>query len=603
MIWLKSLRQRYSSFILLPVAFILFGIGLVGFNYIRNQLLTHWGEATLRQLQLAAHHVDMRLNRPKEMMQLFNKSGGMSHAKINLILDQIKEIDWVAKVDLSWSGKIPDGLENPMHPSRNQHKGMMEKGFMIMPFHRGYIVDITPPYFDTTSGSKAVSLVSELKDDNYQTVGRLEVAIRFDYLFEAIETTGWWREHKAYLIDDTGNILTSNLNKVGKKLNEADKPLELSILQAMKSLPYGTVFGKGIPPEEVAGFYKLHEAPWTLLIMTPGADILSEIVKFSFYYFTAVGVAILLVLSIIRYVTDRTVLSIKAVSSAARKVAGGDYDVSLPVKTQDEVGELIQSFNTMVHQLEDRAQLKYSLNLAKEVQQNLLPKKSVQFDGLDVAGQSIYYDETGGDYYDFLDFPELGKGRFGIIVGDVSGHGIAAALFMATLRSLIRSRLIQPGDLSQIITDINRLFCIDTAESGNFMTLFFMMCDITKHTIQWVRAGHDPAMLYDANKDEFTELDGEGIALGVDEKWSFKEYSLNGWGYGKMVLIGTDGIWETENERGERFGKDRLREIIRCNSHYSAEKIIQVITDNLAAFSQNVTQSDDVTLVVVKARP
>jgi sigma-B regulation protein RsbU (phosphoserine phosphatase) len=463
------------------------------------------------------------------------------------------------------------------------------------------MADITPPYFDSSLGSKTVSLVSELKDQNDRTVGKLKVAIRFDDLVDAVESTGWWKENKAYLIDNAGNILTSNLDSPVKKLGETGSSLERATLNAMIALPFGTVFGQGFPPKEVSGFYKLQEAPWTLVIVTPGAEILSRIVRFSVYYVVAGSAAILIILFMIRFVTSRTVFSIKAVSSAARKVAGGVYDVSLAVKTQDEVGDLIHSFNTMVLQLEDRGRLKYALNLARVVQQNLLPEKAVRFESIDVAGQSIYCDETGGDYYDFLEFPEQGKGKFGVIVGDVSGHGISAALFMATVRALIRSRMIQSDDPSKIITDVNRLLCIDTAQSSNFMTLFFMMLDVANNEVTWVRAGHDSAILYDTAADEFMELGGEGIALGVDEKRSFKEYSLNGLHNGQVILIGTDGIWETENERGERFGKDRLREILRRNSRGSAEKIIQAITDNLVAFRQNATQTDDVTMVVIKA--
>jgi sigma-B regulation protein RsbU (phosphoserine phosphatase) len=154
-----------------------------------------------------------------------------------------------------------------------------------------------------------------------------------------------------------------------------------------------------------------------------------------------------------------------------------------------------------------------------------------------------------------------------------------------------------------MITDVNRLLCEDTTETGNFMTLFFMVFDTVKRKIYWVRAGHDPAILYDSLKDEFDELSGSGIALGVDDKWSFQEYSLTGWGYGQVMLIGTDGIWETENPQGERFGRERLRRIICQNSHASAEKILQAIIDALTAFRQNARQEDDVTLVVVKAKP
>lgn len=608
MIRLKSLQQRYLIFILLPVAVLLFSIGFAGFTYTRKQLLAQWGESTILKLQRAAHHVDMRLSKPKEMLKVFHKSAGVPHAEIveNIILDQIKELEGVERVDLFWvekdtSGSIAKTPENTMRPMGGNHEAMMKEGFMIMPFHRGYMADITPPYFDSSLGSKTVSLVSELKDQNDRTVGKLTVVIRFDDLVDAVESTGWWKENKAYLVDNAGNILTSNLDSPVKKLVETGSSLKRATLNAMIALPFGIVFSQGFPPEEVSGFYKLHEAPWTLVIVTPGAEILSRIVRFSVYYVVTGSVAILIILFMIRFVTRRAVFSIKAVSSAARKVAGGDYDVSLAVKTQDEVGELIRSFNTMVLQLEDRARLKDSLNLARVVQQNLLPEKAVRFESIDVAGQSIYCDETGGDYYDFLEFPEQGKGKFGVIVGDVSGHGISAALFMATVRALIRSRMIQSDDPSKIITDVNRLLCIDTAQSSNFMTLFFMMLDVAKNEVTWVRAGHDSAILYDTAADEFMELGGEGIALGVDEKRSFKEYSLNGLHNGQVILIGTDGIWETENERGERFGKDRLREILRHNSRGSAEKIIQAITDNLVAFRQNATQTDDVTMVVIKA--
>ena len=106
----------------------------------------------------------------------------------------------------------------------------------------------------------------------------------------------------------------------------------------MKSLPFGTVFGKGRPPEEISGFYRLKEAPWTLAIVAPGRDILSPIINFRMYYLVVGGGFTLLILVLIRFVMGRTVSAIKDVSLSAKKVAQGDYDVNLPVKTRDEVG-------------------------------------------------------------------------------------------------------------------------------------------------------------------------------------------------------------------------------------------------------------------------
>jgi sigma-B regulation protein RsbU (phosphoserine phosphatase) len=115
-----------------------------------------------------------------------------------------------------------------------------------------------------------------------------------------------------------------------------------------------------------------------------------------------------------------------------------------------------------------------------------------------------------------------------------------------------------------------------------------------------VRAGHEPAIVYNPSTDSFDELHGSGIALGVDAAWSFEEQIRELWSDCQIVLIGTDGIWETENPQGESFGKKRLKEIIRRQKNKSSEEIVQAITDALADHRQTAPQQDDVTMVVIK---
>ena len=605
----RSMQQRFSMFMLLPVGILLLSMGLAGFVYARNRLLTQWGEATILKLQRAAHHVDMRLSSPKQMLKMFHDSAGLPHAAHiqGLILEELSALEWVTRVNLTWLKTESDRSEHieMYHHMRRKWgpRGVeIREEIRMMPFHRGNIVAITPPRFDATEKKETVTLISELKDDTGQTIGKLEVEIGFDYLADTVEATGWWREHKAFLVDDSGKVFASNLKEKRKQLAENNDPLERSTMYSMKSLPFGTVFGQGLPPQEISGFYKLKEAPWTLVIIVPGGEILSPIINFRIYYLIIGGVFIIIILFLIRFVTGRTVSSIVDVSDAAKKVALGDYEVSLPVKTHDEVGELTLSFNTMVGQLEDRLRLQDSLNLAKEVQQNLLPEKSFQFQHLDIAGQSLYCDETGGDYYDYIWFPEMGEGKIAIAVGDVADHGIASALLMTTARAFIRSGMRQSVNLARTINNVNRLLCMDTAYSGNFMTLFLMLFDTQKNELRWIRAGHDPAMLYSAGSDKFVELGGTGIALGVNEDYAYEEYCRGDWGYGQIVLIGTDGIWDTENRNGERFGKERLRRILQQMSHASAANILNAITDAVTDFRQGNIQDDDVTLVIVKAK-
>lgn len=603
MLKIRSLQQRLVLFLLLPVAALLLGMGIVGFIYVRNSLLTQWREAAVLKLERAAHDVDMRLNRPLQWLEMYNKTGGErfdEHTQ-EWIIKQLRQVKGVERVSLT---RVDEKASGPMlHMHREGDTGkvpMMGGRSGMMHFHRARIAEITVPRYDSVLEHETVSIISEMNDTDGKEIGKLEVVIRFDYLLENLGAAGWWQSHRAFLVDNTGKVLVCT-DPDRRQLGEKGDPLELATLKAIKEQRSGTILGQGHPPSEVSGFHRLGEAPWSVILVAPGKEILAPIVMFRNYYIIGGSLFILLILALIRLVTGRTVSSIKDVSEAAGSIAQGDYSTFLQVKTQDEVGQLIRNFNTMVSQLQERIKLKEALGLAMEVQQSLLPQKAPQVVGFDIAGKSIYCDETGGDYYDFIEFSDMDKEHIGIAVGDVAGHGIAPALLMTSVRAFLRSRiLMQPGDLAKAITDVNRLLCIDTSETGNFMTLFFILLDSENGEARWVRAGHEPAVVYDPSKDSFSELYGDGIALGVDETWSFQENRQELWSDSQIVLIGTDGIWESENPKGEGFGKKRLREIIRKHMHQSSQEIVHAITEALANHRQTAPQQDDITMVVIK---
>ena len=241
-----------------------------------------------------------------------------------------------------------------------------------------------------------------------------------------------------------------------------------------------------------------------------------------------------------------------------------------------------------------------ALELAEEVQQNLLPKDVPAIKALDIAAKSIYCNRTGGDFYDFLNVSQDSVDNFSVVVGDVSGHGIAAGLLMATARALIRSRSAQPGTLAQIVTEVNRNLTLDVYETSRFTTLFFLMVDPLNHLLKWVRAGHDAALLYDPGSEDFEDLYGSGVALGLDEDYQYEENEWKGLAKGQIIFIGTDGIWEAFNSEGKLFGKAPIKEIIRQNAAASADEILNGILTALNGFRQGLEPEDDVTLVVVK---
>ncbi|MGA9539044.1 MAG: SpoIIE family protein phosphatase [Desulfobacterales bacterium] len=286
-----------------------------------------------------------------------------------------------------------------------------------------------------------------------------------------------------------------------------------------------------------------------------------------------------------------------------REIRNGNFDKPVQVMSNDEIGYTGDAINEMIKGLIEREKIQQALDLAREIQQNLLPRGTLQIDGVDIAGKSVYCDETGGDYYDFMPIGRGGDKKIGIAIGDVSGHGISSALLMSSVRASLRQRAFLPGSTADIISDVNHQLVIDTEDSGQFMTMFFMTLDIESKHIDWVRAGHDPAILYNLDSDSFDELGGPGIALGVDGNWNFNAHEKKGFPGGRIIFLGTDGVWEVRNRNGEMLGKEPIRDTIRKNSSSSAERILEAIFTTLDDFIGRARIEDDITSVVVKINP
>jgi sigma-B regulation protein RsbU (phosphoserine phosphatase) len=309
-----------------------------------------------------------------------------------------------------------------------------------------------------------------------------------------------------------------------------------------------------------------------------------------------VVIAFCLIIFLNRLIIDPLV----KIGSIVAQVGQGNFDVQVEVSRGDEIGIMSDQINSMVRDLKEQDRMKRSLYLAQEVQQNLLPQEYPRSDNLDIAGRSIYCDETGGDYYDFIISDIDETERTGIAVGDVSGHGISSALLMAAVRSSLRQRSSLPGSIGRIISDVNRQMAKDVEYSGQFITMLYLIIDPTQRSLQWVRAGHDPGIFYDPQSDTFEELHGLGVSLGVVEDWNYAEYTKTALEKGQIIFLSTDGLKEARNNRGEMFGKEPIYEIIRKNASSSANEILNAFFESLNSFLEGSKIEDDVTLVVVK---
>ena len=269
----------------------------------------------------------------------------------------------------------------------------------------------------------------------------------------------------------------------------------------------------------------------------------------------------------------------------------------------ETLGEAIQSGieayrKTTTHQTQFK-KVQRSLAQASMIQQNLAPKSDPQLEGYDIAGKSIWCDETSGDYYDFIQPVEWENNKIGIVVADVIGHGISSALLMTTARAFFRERVLSPGTSTALVTDVNQRLVRDIEDLNLFITLFYSEIDLRQRRFRWVHAGHEPAMLYDPAEDSFEALGGEGLPLGVMEDWVYEE-SAKQLLSGQIILIGTDGIKEAHNKQNELFGAERFNRVIRENAQKPAKDIINIMFDSLENFRFPVERKDDETLVVVK---
>ena len=308
--------------------------------------------------------------------------------------------------------------------------------------------------------------------------------------------------------------------------------------------------------------------------------------------------AVLVLVVFLAFAFSRTVTKpMQILADGAERLAAGHFDTRIDIRSRDEFGEMGRVFNTVGPQLEANYQMRKSLDLAKEVQQNLLPAAPPKITGLDIAGKSIYCEETGGDYYDFF---TTNDHHIDVIVGDVVGHGISSALLMTTARANLRLRSALPGTIKEIVVDVNTQLCKDVQDSGLFMTLFYSQIDVRQKHICWVSAGHDPALLFDPATDSFKPLSGKGLPLGVD-KDAVYDQTRHPLTPGNIIIIGTDGVWEAPNQQGEMFGKDQLQELVRTHAGQKAHQILESVISSVEAFQGPGRQrQDDITLMIIK---
>ena len=236
------------------------------------------------------------------------------------------------------------------------------------------------------------------------------------------------------------------------------------------------------------------------------------------------------------------------------------------------------------------------LNLARSIQQGLLPAAAPAIAGFDVAGWNRPADETGGDFYDFVD---VGDGRWVVVIADATGHGIAPALIMAACRAYLRACLTTMMRLAEAMTTTSERLLGDLPR-GKYVTLAALRCEAGSGAAELLSAGHGPLLLYRAADSAVAEITAHGIPLAMLPGFPYAKSSRLELAPGDMLVMLTDGFWEWENRGGEQFGLDRLKEALAAAAGQPSTEVIARLAAAVEGFAAGAGQGDDLTAVVVR---
>jgi serine phosphatase RsbU (regulator of sigma subunit) len=237
------------------------------------------------------------------------------------------------------------------------------------------------------------------------------------------------------------------------------------------------------------------------------------------------------------------------------------------------------------------------LRLARRVQQRLFPAQVPPVPGFDIFGIALPAGAAGGDYFDYFPLP---GNRLGIVVADVSGHGLGPALLMAATRAYLRALALTPRDLSETLALANQILCQDTGE-GHFVALLFASLDPATRSFDYVAAGQEGYLL-DAS-GAVTRLQSTSPPLGIDPGLPFPDAVPLVLEPGQTVLLFTDGLLEAKSPDGSFFGIERALEVARAKQGQPAAAMARALCQAVEDFSQNRPQGDDITVVVIRAWP
>ena len=443
--------------------------------------------------------------------------------------------------------------------------------------------------------------------------------ISLEWLAKLVSSVKVLKTGDAYLISKNGTIITHAVKDL--ILNEtlfsvAEQRNDPSIREIGRKMIAG---GSGfVPFTSLARGKKcwMYYAPvpstgWTLAVLFPEEEFLEDIRRHNLVVAVLGGLGMLLLVAVIAAISHSITKPLRDMAKAAGIIGKGNLDASLPAITSgDEVGKLAEAFGNMKVSLKDYIQkltaataakerIESELKLAREIQTSMLPRIFPAFPDrkeFDIFAMMEPAKEVGGDFYDFVLIDDR---KLFFVMGDVSGKGVPAALFMMITKTLLKNEALQNEAAHEILYHVNNIVALDNT-TFMFATVFCGILDTVTGEVEYANAGHNPPLLYRSGSEGFEFLDvDKGFVLGPlqDFKFVSKKITLN---RGDTLFLYTDGVTEAMNPKKEFFQEQRLKEVLSRSKGYALADMIQALRTEVSAFVKQEPQSDDITMLVLK---
>jgi phosphoserine phosphatase RsbU/P len=480
----------------------------------------------------------------------------------------------------------------------------------------------TEPYFDEEGGQIIMATYSvpfyKVAAGEKKFMGVVTADISLEWLQKIVDSIKIEETGYGFLLSKNGTFVTHPdlklvMNETIFSVAEARKDPELRTLG--RKLIRGE---KGFAPFQslVTGkacwmvYAPLATSSWSLGVLFPQTELMADITRLNGTVLFLAVTGFFIIFAVIIWIAGTITRPLRALSRATEHVAVGNLDAQVPpIKTGDEVGKLARSFDAMQTSLKQyiqeltettaaRERIESELKIAHDIQMGIIPKTFPPFPDLkefELFASIVPAKEVGGDLYDFFFMDE---DHLCFVVGDVSGKGIPAALFMAVTRTLIKTKASQLLNAGAVLTRVNEDLSLENP-SLMFVTVFLGILNIRTGEIEYANAGHNPPYIMGRNGSLKPVEQTGGIILGVEEEavYQSKKLVLE---KGEAIFVFTDGVTEAMNETDELFSEKRLEERLKEIGEKPVTQILSAVMASVEEFAQDAPQADDITMLALR---